>query len=117
MFRTTPHRQRGRRGDRFRQFVVVVVALVVGGTGISLVSPGLASAASATRHGLKGEYYTTSAAGAYDFNELKATVTDPAINFPDLVPTLKDLTGRGEHPRPAGPARSRRSSPRHTRSP
>jgi len=96
MFRTTPHRQRDRRRDRFRQFVVLVVALVVGGTGISLVAPGLASAASATPHGLKGEYYTTSAAGAYDFHELKATVTDPAINFPDLVPTLKDLTGRGE---------------------
>ena len=56
MFRTTPDGQRDRRRDRFRQLVVVAVAVVMGGTGISLVSPGLASATSATPHGLKGEY-------------------------------------------------------------
>ncbi|WP_214416599.1 PA14 domain-containing protein [Sphaerisporangium fuscum] len=53
-----------------------------------------ASAADAARHGLRGDYYLSTAPGAFDFGELKATVADPSIEFPDLEPVFKDLTGR-----------------------
>jgi hypothetical protein len=54
-------------------------------------SPG---AAAAERHGLRGDYYLSSGPGAFDFHELKATVLDPNIDFPDLEGAFKDLTGR-----------------------
>ncbi|WP_462411416.1 PA14 domain-containing protein [Neobacillus sp. Marseille-QA0830] len=45
-------------------------------------------------HGLKGEYYTSSGPGKFDFNELKTTIVDYNINFPDLEPTLNLFTGQ-----------------------
>ena len=39
-------------------------------------------------HGLKGEYYTQSAPGAFDFDELKATGFDPNLDFDNLEPRL-----------------------------
>jgi hypothetical protein len=54
------------------------------------------SAAAAERHGLRGDYYVSSAPGAFDFHELKSTVLDPNIDFPDLEGTLKELTGQSD---------------------
>ncbi|MGI5351381.1 PA14 domain-containing protein [Streptomyces sp. CA-250714] len=48
-------------------------------------------------HGLKGEYWTQSAPGAYDFGTLKATAFDPSLDFDDLEPRLKERTGRSDH--------------------
>jgi hypothetical protein len=48
----------------------------------------------AERHGLRGDYYLSSGPGAFDFHELKATVLDPGIDFPDLEGAFKELTGR-----------------------
>ncbi|MEU0599444.1 PA14 domain-containing protein [Streptomyces sp. NPDC006393] len=47
-------------------------------------------------HGLKGEYYTQSAPGAFDFAELKATTFDPALDFDNLEPRLAAATGRSD---------------------
>lgn len=47
-------------------------------------------------HGLKGEYYTQSAPGAFDFHELKATAFDPHLDFDNLEPRLNFTTGRSD---------------------
>lgn len=47
-------------------------------------------------HGLKGEYYTQSAAGAFDFHELKATGFDPKLDFDTLEPRLRTATGQAD---------------------
>ncbi|MEU6405242.1 PA14 domain-containing protein [Streptomyces sp. NPDC046985] len=47
-------------------------------------------------HGLKGEYYTQSAPGAFDFHELKATGFDPNLDFDDLEPRLSFATGQSD---------------------
>ncbi|MER6980020.1 PA14 domain-containing protein, partial [Streptomyces carpinensis] len=47
-------------------------------------------------HGLKGEYYTQSAPGAFDFHELKATGFDPNLDFDNLEPRLAFTTGRSD---------------------
>ncbi|GAA2107864.1 PA14 domain-containing protein [Actinomadura alba] len=49
------------------------------------------------RHGLRGDYHLSSGPGAFDFHELKATVLDPNIEFPDLEGTLRELTGRNDN--------------------
>jgi hypothetical protein len=48
----------------------------------------------AVRHGLRGDYYLASAAGRFDFGELKATVVDPDMDMADLNPVFTALTGR-----------------------
>ncbi|SEG97406.1 Glycosyl hydrolases family 2, TIM barrel domain [Nonomuraea solani] len=52
------------------------------------------SAAPAERNGLRGDYYLASAAGRFDFAELKASIIDPNLEMADLNPTFKLLTGR-----------------------
>ncbi|MBV2354103.1 glycoside hydrolase family 2 [Streptomyces sp. J2-1] len=47
-------------------------------------------------HGLKGEYYTQSAPGAFDFDQLKATGFDPQLDFPSLESRLNSATGRSD---------------------
>ncbi len=47
-------------------------------------------------HGLKGEYYTQSASGAFDFAELKATGFDPKLDFDTLEPRLRTATGQAD---------------------
>ncbi|WNG31582.1 glycoside hydrolase family 2 [Cystobacter fuscus] len=48
-------------------------------------------------HGLKGEYFRMSAAGARDFAQLGAVALEPDINFPGLDAMFQTLTGRTEH--------------------
>jgi Concanavalin A-like lectin/glucanases superfamily/PA14 domain/Glycosyl hydrolases family 2, sugar binding domain/Glycosyl hydrolases family 2/Glycosyl hydrolases family 2, TIM barrel domain len=55
-----------------------------------------AGAAAQDRHGLRGDYYTSTAPGAFDFGELKATVVDPNLDFADLEGTLTELAGRND---------------------
>lgn len=52
--------------------------------------------AAATAHGLKGEYWTQSAPGAFDFDTLKATAFDPSLDFDDLEPRLTERTGQAD---------------------
>ncbi|MBD5785658.1 glycoside hydrolase family 2 [Cellulosimicrobium terreum] len=46
-------------------------------------------------NGLKGEYFL-SGGPAWPLTDLKATIPDQRIEFPNLVPTYQELTGRGE---------------------
>src|SRR4051812_32464221 len=55
-----------------------------------------AAARAQERHGLRGDYYTSTAPGAFDFGELKATVVDPNLDFADLEGTLQELAGRND---------------------
>jgi hypothetical protein len=76
-------------------FALLVSALLV--TALLTTVPAVpAVAAEEDRHGLKGEYYLSSADDAFDFGELKATVVDPNIEFPDLEPIFTELTGRND---------------------
>jgi Concanavalin A-like lectin/glucanases superfamily/PA14 domain/Glycosyl hydrolases family 2, sugar binding domain/Glycosyl hydrolases family 2, TIM barrel domain/Glycosyl hydrolases family 2 len=72
----------------------VLLLAVVAAAAVQAGAP--AGASAQDRHGLRGDYYTSSAPGAFDFGELKATVVDPNIEFPDLEPTLQELTGRND---------------------
>ncbi|MBY0149248.1 PA14 domain-containing protein [Neobacillus niacini] len=63
--------------------------------GLSAATPSSVKAADMEKvHGLKGEYYTSSGPGKFDFNQLKTTIVDYNINFPDLEPTLNLFTGQ-----------------------
>ncbi|MFC6063834.1 glycoside hydrolase family 2 [Streptomyces ochraceiscleroticus] len=84
------------RTNRFRDRLTLLLAATLG-------AAGLAAAPSATAadepqsdavHGLKGEYYTQSAPGAFDFHELKSTGFDPDLDFDNLEPRLGYATGQ-----------------------
>ncbi|MFF0286936.1 PA14 domain-containing protein [Streptomyces sp. NPDC005262] len=84
---------------RIRKKVVLLLAAALGAAGLS-AGPA-ASAASdpgspVDVHGLKGEYYTQSAPGAFDFGQLKATGFDPDIDFPTLESRLSSATGQAD---------------------
>ncbi|GAA4809008.1 PA14 domain-containing protein [Streptomyces ziwulingensis] len=55
-----------------------------------------AAAPAAAVQGLKGEYYTQSAPGAFDFDQLKATGFDPQLDFADLESRLRFATGQAD---------------------
>ncbi|GHH17799.1 PA14 domain-containing protein [Streptomyces lanatus] len=76
-----------------------LVLLLVGVLGLACLTATPAPAAAddpVPIHGLKGEYYTQSAPGAFDFHELKATAFDPALDFDNLEPRLAFTTGRSD---------------------
>ncbi|MEV0642825.1 PA14 domain-containing protein [Streptomyces sp. NPDC050619] len=71
------------------------LALLLGLTGLTSLTAAPALADDPVEaHGLKGEYYTQSAPGAFDFHELKATAFDPALDFDNLEPRLASAAGR-----------------------
>ncbi|WP_030901682.1 glycoside hydrolase family 2 [Streptomyces sp. NRRL F-5126] len=74
--------------------------LLAAGLGLAAFAvPPSASAADdapAGPHGLKGEYYTQSAPGAFDFHTLKATGFDPNIDFDSLESRLQTATGQSD---------------------
>lgn len=85
---------------RIDKRLILFLAAVVGTAGLSAVpaasaagqDPGVTSEV----QGLKGEYYTQSAPGAFDFGELKATGFDPSIDFPTLESRLASATGQAD---------------------
>lgn len=81
------------RHRRSRFVLVLAAALAFAG----LTAPSSATAAAEDPveiHGLKGEYYTHSAPGAFDFHELKATGFDQNLDFDNLEPRLRFATGQ-----------------------
>ena len=65
------------------------------------LTPGGPDASAATGdtpvvHGLKGDYFTQSAPGAFDFDQLKATAVDPVIDFASLDSRLQQATGQAD---------------------
>ncbi|MFP5111550.1 PA14 domain-containing protein [Bacillaceae bacterium C204] len=66
--------------------------------GFNALTPATANAETIEKaHGLKGEYYTSSGEGKFDFNDLKTTIVDYNINFPDLNPTFDMFTGQNDN--------------------
>ncbi|MEU9207383.1 PA14 domain-containing protein [Streptomyces sp. NPDC048415] len=77
---------------RLRDRLALLFAAALGVTGLS--APAAVADDPAEVHGLKGEYYTQSAPGAFDFHDLKATGFDQNIDFDDLEPRLRFTTGQ-----------------------
>ena len=88
------HDKHRRHNRRLRDRLALLFAALLGLTGLA-AAPALADDPVEPR-GLKGEYYTQSAPGAFDFHELKATTFDPALDFDNLEPRLAGATGRAD---------------------
>ncbi|WP_217145595.1 PA14 domain-containing protein [Streptomyces sp. AC627_RSS907] len=85
------------RTKRLRDRLALLLAAALGVAGLAAAPPASAADdAAAEVHGLKGEYYTQSAPGAFDFHELKATGFDPQLDFDTLEPRLNFATGRSD---------------------
>jgi hypothetical protein len=82
------------RGLRTR--LALLLAAALGFTGLTAAPSASAADPAAEVRGLKGEYYTHSAPGAFDFHELKATGFDRNIDFGNLEPRLAFATGRAD---------------------
>ncbi|MFJ6386350.1 PA14 domain-containing protein [Streptomyces sp. NPDC091972] len=79
---------------RLRGRLALLFAALLGIAGLT-AAPALADDP-VEAHGLKGEYWTQSAPGAFDFHELKATTFDPNLDFDNLEPRLAAATGRAD---------------------
>ncbi|MEU0744236.1 PA14 domain-containing protein [Streptomyces sp. NPDC006134] len=82
---------------RLRDRFTLLLAAALGVAGLTTAPSASAAGEPAPEiHGLKGEYYTHSAPGAFDFHELKATAFDPQLDFGTLEPRLNFTTGRSD---------------------
>ncbi|MFI1212287.1 PA14 domain-containing protein [Streptomyces sp. NPDC020802] len=80
----------------FRDRLALLVAAVLGAAGLAAAPAATAVEDPPEIHGLKGEYYTQSAPGAFDFHELKATGFDSQLDFDNLESRLRSATGRSD---------------------
>ncbi|MFF8866809.1 PA14 domain-containing protein [Streptomyces sp. NPDC015139] len=78
-----------------RHRLSLLLAAALGFAGLAAV-PDATAADSTEVHGLKGEYYTQSAPGAFDFAQLKATGFDPQLDFGSLESRLNSATGQSD---------------------
>ncbi|GGL65432.1 hydrolase [Streptomyces fumigatiscleroticus] len=77
--------------------LALLLAAALGVAGLTAAPAATAAADDPVEvHGLKGEYYTQSAPGAFDFHELKATTFDPQLDFDTLEPRLNFTTGQSD---------------------
>ncbi|MBA4494315.1 FIMAH domain-containing protein [Paenactinomyces guangxiensis] len=76
--------------------LILLAVQAIGGfaSGVSAEETGQSSL---QLHGLVGEYYISSGRDQFDFYQKKDEVIDPNINFRDLNPILKSLTGQDEY--------------------
>ncbi|WP_320780558.1 PA14 domain-containing protein [Streptomyces sp. CRN 30] len=88
---------------RLRDRLALLLAAALGVGGLAAVpaagaaaAPDATARAAAEIQGLKGEYYTQSAPGAFDFDRLKATGFDPRLDFDNLESRLKFATGQSD---------------------
>jgi hypothetical protein len=88
------------RTGRLRTRLALLLTAALGLAGLTAAPAATATPAPADEpvevHGLKGEYYTHSAPGAFDFHELKATGFDPQLDFASLESRLASATGRSD---------------------
>ncbi|SEC16635.1 Glycosyl hydrolases family 2 [Streptomyces sp. 2231.1] len=78
-----------------RHRLSLLLAAALGFAGLAAV-PDATAADSSEVHGLKGDYYTQSAPGAFDFARLKATGFDPQLDFGSLESRLNSATGQSD---------------------
>lgn len=76
--------------------LALLVAALLGAAGPAAPTATAAADDPLEIHGLKGEYYTQSAPGAFDFDRLKATGFDPNLDFDNFEPRLAFTTGRSD---------------------
>ncbi|ATL32392.1 PA14 domain-containing protein [Streptomyces formicae] len=88
--------RRLRRRPRVSPRLALLLTLALALAGLTAVPAATAADEAPEVHGLKGEYYTQSAPGAFDFHELKATGFDPNIDFDNLEPRLSFATGKSD---------------------
>lgn len=81
---------------RLGRQLAVLLGAALGFAGLAVAPSATASGHRAEPHGLKGEYYTQSAPGAFDFGRLKATGFDPDIDFDSLESRLRTATGQAD---------------------
>ncbi|MDI3420068.1 PA14 domain-containing protein [Streptomyces luteolus] len=81
---------------RVRRRLALLLAALLALAGLTAVGPASAADDPEEPHGLKGDYYTQSAPGAFDFAELKATGFDRNIDFDNLEPRLATATGKSD---------------------
>ncbi|MFF4974630.1 PA14 domain-containing protein [Streptomyces sp. NPDC001083] len=81
---------------RIRTRMALLLVAVLGMAGLSAAPAATAAGEPVEVHGLKGEYYTQSAPGAFDFHELKATGFDTHLDFDNLEPRLAFATGQSD---------------------
>ncbi|MBC9713776.1 glycoside hydrolase family 2 [Streptomyces sp. TRM66268-LWL] len=81
---------------RVRRRLSLLLAVLLGLAGLTALPAAQAAQDPAEPPGLKGEYYTQSAPGAFDFAELKATGFDPDLDVDNLEPRLAAATGRSD---------------------
>ncbi|MFD8734304.1 PA14 domain-containing protein [Streptomyces sp. NPDC059618] len=79
-----------------RPRLTLLVAALLALTGLTAAPTATAADTPVEVHGLKGEYYTQSAPGAFDFHELKATGLDTNLDFDNLEPRLAFATGQSD---------------------
>ncbi|GAA4084803.1 PA14 domain-containing protein [Streptomyces shaanxiensis] len=84
------------RIQRLRNRLALLLAGALGLAGLTATPAPAAAVDPVEIHGLKGEYHTQSAPGAFDFHELKATAFDPDLDFDNLEPRLAFATGRSD---------------------
>ncbi|MEU6370394.1 PA14 domain-containing protein [Streptomyces sp. NPDC046931] len=77
------------------QRLALLLAAALGLAGLT-AAPAATAADDPEVHGLKGEYYTQSAPGAFDFHDLKAIGFDPNLDFDTLEPRLNFATGQSD---------------------
>ncbi|WP_393072109.1 PA14 domain-containing protein [Streptomyces sp. LN704] len=81
---------------RLRTQMALLLVAVLGIAGLTAAPAATAAGDPVEVHGLKGEYYTQSAPGAFDFHELKATGFDTNLDFDNLEPRLAFATGQSD---------------------
>ncbi|MEV6535344.1 PA14 domain-containing protein [Streptomyces sp. NPDC051639] len=81
---------------RLRTQMALLLVAVLGFAGLTAAPAATAAGDPVEVHGLKGEYYTQSAPGAFDFHELKATGFDTNLDFDNLEPRLAFATGQSD---------------------
>ncbi|MFB7992744.1 PA14 domain-containing protein [Streptomyces sp. NPDC056002] len=84
------------RTKRLRGRLAMLLAAGLGLAALTVSPSATAADDPVEPHGLKGEYYTQSASGAFDFAELKATGFDPKLDFDTLEPRLRTATGQAD---------------------
>ncbi|OON73423.1 glycoside hydrolase family 2 [Streptomyces tsukubensis] len=84
---------------RFRRLapqLALLLAAALGTAGLTAAPSASAAGDPIEVHGLKGDYYTQSAPGAFDFDQLKATGFDTSLDFDNLEPRLAAATGQAD---------------------
>jgi hypothetical protein len=81
---------------RLRDRLALLLAAALGAAGLAAAPAASAADDPVEIHGLKGEYYTQSAPGAFDFDQLKATGFEPKLDFDNLEPRLAFTTGQSD---------------------